>query len=533
MKTYWASSNFKEIFPDIVSTYTDSLVPSLFNDAFREQYKTYGVTLPKAAFPIVKSFSGKLYMNFSVLGWIAKSVWGSDPSKIAQSIGGHTEAGFAVTDNLGIKPGSVTAVPRALFAGFRANRRQIHKHDAQQAWRYTYFAEPGSAQTAADNSPALTDAITLLRASLQDHLHVGVLANALYQLTKLQLDRFLDDHANRSSLDLLGHTPDAPNVLRHSAWQELVKIYRNLKEDQNKSDESGFNAALLQFLKAHGHRGVYEMEISIPRPVEDVEAFKASITGFAIQSPAPAKSGKRPETSDNLEIRGGLLSPLLKLYIRQLLKLTRWSMTAREKSKSVLAMDVYYVRQALLTIARENPVDGLGQTEDIFNLQHEEVDALTSGNLPSARVLVQGRRCLTSTRPPEDDFCEAEDGQLQDIEDSKLDQRTGVVVSAGTVTGFVCVVTSVADIARIKRGDIVVVKAMDSGWNEVFSLAAGIIAETGGMLSHAAILARENSVPALFNLRHATRYLRSGEFIKLNCAAGQIEKPERAFERFI
>ncbi|HKR65572.1 MAG TPA: PEP-utilizing enzyme, partial [Thermoanaerobaculia bacterium] len=56
----------------------------------------------------------------------------------------------------------------------------------------------------------------------------------------------------------------------------------------------------------------------------------------------------------------------------------------------------------------------------------------------------------------------------------------------------------------------------------LFTLAAGVITEIGGTVSHAATLARELGLPALANVHHATSRLRDGMRIRLDATAGTI-----------
>ena len=57
----------------------------------------------------------------------------------------------------------------------------------------------------------------------------------------------------------------------------------------------------------------------------------------------------------------------------------------------------------------------------------------------------------------------------------------------------------------MKRGAILVAPATDPSWTPLFTLASGVIVEVGGMLSHASTIAREYGLPALANVKDATR----------------------------
>ena len=62
-----------------------------------------------------------------------------------------------------------------------------------------------------------------------------------------------------------------------------------------------------------------------------------------------------------------------------------------------------------------------------------------------------------------------------------------------------------SEFAAMKRGAILVAPATDPSWTPLFTLASGVIVEVGGMLSHASTIAREYGLPALANVKDATR----------------------------
>jgi len=64
----------------------------------------------------------------------------------------------------------------------------------------------------------------------------------------------------------------------------------------------------------------------------------------------------------------------------------------------------------------------------------------------------------------------------------------------------------------------------DPGWTCVFPMLAGLVTETGGLLSHGAILARDYGIPAVMGVRGVTGSIRTGEMVVLDGAKGEIRK---------
>src|ERR1700739_3994111 len=80
-------------------------------------------------------------------------------------------------------------------------------------------------------------------------------------------------------------------------------------------------------------------------------------------------------------------------------------------------------------------------------------------------------------------------------------------------------------IGRVQKGDVLIVHATDPGWMPVFSRIHGIVLETGGLISHGAIIAREFGLPAA-QLPGARRLIPDGVLITVNGDTGTIQVHE-------
>jgi pyruvate,water dikinase len=78
------------------------------------------------------------------------------------------------------------------------------------------------------------------------------------------------------------------------------------------------------------------------------------------------------------------------------------------------------------------------------------------------------------------------------------------------------------DFDRIQPGDIIVCPSSNPSWVPLFSIAAGLVTDTGGVLSHAAVVARELGLPAVVGTRDATRRISDGQLLELDGAAGIV-----------
>ena len=90
------------------------------------------------------------------------------------------------------------------------------------------------------------------------------------------------------------------------------------------------------------------------------------------------------------------------------------------------------------------------------------------------------------------------------------------------MTAPVRVLRSLDEAARLQQGEILVCQMTTPAWTPLFAIAAGVITETGGALSHPAITAREYGIPAVTALADAMEKLRDGEVVTVDGLAGTV-----------
>ena len=75
----------------------------------------------------------------------------------------------------------------------------------------------------------------------------------------------------------------------------------------------------------------------------------------------------------------------------------------------------------------------------------------------------------------------------------------------------------------MEKGDILVAPYTDPAWTPLFPLAAGLVTEVGGLMTHGAVVAREYGIPAVVGLDNATRKIRDGQIIRVDGTRGFVE----------
>jgi rifampicin phosphotransferase len=111
------------------------------------------------------------------------------------------------------------------------------------------------------------------------------------------------------------------------------------------------------------------------------------------------------------------------------------------------------------------------------------------------------------------------------------DNRAGALVSGtpasgGTATGPVCVVHEPAEFAKLNSGDILVCPYTNPAWTWLFQRAAAVVVDSGGIGSHAAIVAREYGIPAVMGTAVGTTVLKDGQPVTVDGGTGRVASAE-------
>ena len=320
--------------------------------------------------------------------------------------------------------------------------------------------------------------------------------------------------------------PDALNAFQERATPELI---RDLTSDPVLGD---VNQALQSFLQEFGHRS-HTREIFFPRWKEDITQVvdvlrTLSLSDLDLAGLETKKRQERVEYEKEIleriaSLPGGALR--MRLF-RTVLRLAQTYLVFRENQRFYLDHILFRQRLVFLEYGRRLETRGhLEKAEDVFFLTKEEVFDIINGERPSSSLDVQGRRMEfmrnRNTLPPKFLRRRLEfDDSVVRSEDASI--ISGTSASPGICTGPVRVVGSIKGLSGIKAGEILVTSNTDPGWTAVFSKLGGLITETGGILSHGAVVSREYGIPAVTAVKNATSLLCTGQIITLDGNRGCI-----------
>jgi pyruvate, water dikinase len=111
-------------------------------------------------------------------------------------------------------------------------------------------------------------------------------------------------------------------------------------------------------------------------------------------------------------------------------------------------------------------------------------------------------------------------GKVEELE--AMDVFEGYPGSPGVAEGVARVLKSFEGFSKLQPGDILVCPYTATAWTPLFPKIKAIATDTGGMLTHAAITAREYGIPAVVGTWRTTRSIADGGYIRVNGNAGTV-----------
>jgi rifampicin phosphotransferase len=302
-------------------------------------------------------------------------------------------------------------------------------------------------------------------------------------------------------------------------------------------------AALMQ---ESGHRGSSDRDMAFPSRRDDQSADHAALTALiAAEDDADPERREREVNAGREQLMDEITAairrqPLGALKAEAIRSVHAWVMrfnAIRDDERHFFDRFMYTTRRGFLEVGRRLTERGVfTEPDEVFFLGREELwDVFTTGRrtpLVSAKIATRRRDFERFDRkeymPPE----YLQHGRPANAvagltESAGGDTPIGLPVSGGTVTGTARVIRSLHDIGRVGTGEILVVNATDPAWTSAFLIVSGIVVETGGMLSHAACLAREYGLPAV-QLSGAIQWIEDGSTITVDGDTGVISVVEPA-----
>lgn len=539
----WSRTNFKETMPDVPSPLGISFLEQFMDLFLMRPYRRLGCQIPPGM-SSVRIYRGRPYLNVSLMYALIEQLRG-DPSTLAEHMGGHTISRPLPINQLN---------PGALLRAGLLVAWWIHRA-ARQSERW--FAD--MKRMGLENHREAVQALTLVQVReriralneefLRREMTFGIAGGVTQCLQALGflLPRWLGEDWRgllNAALQGQAHAVSAQQIVRLAELVEVARrdepvrrVFASADWDGRAADQTlrgtEFFRLFEQYLTDYGHRGLGESDIMSPRfadqPEIVLDVLRHQISAPTAQSPAEIVARQRRVREQGcaaIRARCGRLRwVVFSWWYRRLCRFY----ALREANRHHLMYYAGAMRRLLLRAGVLLTEQGLVvQAEDVFFIRVEEQLPLLSLEDRDWRALVQSRKQARArdieTVAPDQLVDGAEEAAAERLPDAA--GWRGVPISAGCATGPARIIRTLEDWKKVAPGDILVAPVIDPGMAPLFGIAAGLVVEMGGTLSHGAIIAREYGLPAVANIPGITISVRDGEIVELNAASGEVCRRE-------
>lgn len=274
------------------------------------------------------------------------------------------------------------------------------------------------------------------------------------------------------------------------------------------------------FLARHGHRGYRELCMRDPAWREDpaplIQSMQAAVYARLL---APERRAPRAHAIDLSGLSGDL---------RWLLPRAHAAIRRREHTKSRLVEVAHRFKLGFRHLGELLVKEGaLPDADLVYFFSASELPAFAASPTAAALERAVARRAAFPYQQ-RFEFPEISVGIPQPLEPRAIATSGNVLhgrpASRGTVEGVARVAHTLAEAAALQPGEILVTPITDIGWTPYFSLIGGLVTDLGSAVSHGAVIAREYGLPCVVNTREGTRFLKSGDRIRLDGYKGTVER---------
>ncbi|HLF40780.1 MAG TPA: PEP-utilizing enzyme [Acidimicrobiia bacterium] len=325
-----------------------------------------------------------------------------------------------------------------------------------------------------------------------------------------------------------------------------------------KGTEAGgaFLSDLREYLEAYGQRGDKFFDLEHPSWVEDPSPVFDNLRVYLTQ----------PDDADPAAAGAALAVEREEAVAATRARLAGYPEAARGQFEFLLAAaqvgvvitedhgfwidfrSSYKVRRVLVEMGRRLHAGGaLDHPDDVFMLSVAEVrETAAADPMPDRRALVAERKAemdrFAGVRPPDRlgtppppvalpdnafmrsmaKFWGGEPGGPEVEETVEPGIVRGMPGSPGRVKGVARIIRNLSDADRLQPGDVLVAETTTPPWTPLFAVAGAVVTDTGGVLSHCAVVAREYGLPAVVGTRTGSDRIRDGEIVEVDGDAGLV-----------
>ncbi len=313
---------------------------------------------------------------------------------------------------------------------------------------------------------------------------------------------------------------------------------RSLDALRGLPDGPAFATSFEAFLKRHGHLGQSVDDLSLASWDEEPGNLLSELAKRLERTPESAEARRGRLEREANDLADAARSRLADRPD----DLAKFEHTLRHARSIGFLTEVHnywidrksqaWLRKLAMRVGERLVSEGvIHQPADVLYLHRDEIAELLR-QPADRRSLIEERRSehvrqqaitpprFVGTPPPAQTEVDRFDGARFDSTEADVLRGTGA--SAGIVRGPARVVLTSREFERIRPGDIIVCPSSNPSWVPVFTIAGGLVTNTGGVLSHAAVVAREFGLPAVVGVANATTTIHDGQQLEIDGTSGTV-----------
>jgi len=428
------------------------------------------------------------------------------------------------------KPGLRTFryILRMLGSAMRKNldTKKVDAFLKTQKWKYDYYASTKIDKLSARETLHFIEQLS--QTNVEAYYFVAtseLLSNFYYMWLKRNLAKKRIDIQNISFIEEKKLLKDI-DPYYHLSWlhgqyeglsKEVKRKINTMHYDKlsRASEFIDFKSKIEQFLSRYGHLGDSGNDFSQPPWKETPDRVLRMIIEY-----------QSLESDLGHEIEGDTGDFSRNAFVRYLYNKTVKYRVCHRRIDFIYTYGHGLFRSYFMHLAKLFKGKGYIKREpDIFYLTFDEVKSIVSSGTMAKECLanlVRRRREVAKCKDIDPPGLLIEEPSLPlMVKGQELTRLKGLAVSRGYGEGRVMVIKGSQDFAGIKKGDVIVIPYSDASWMPVLLKAKAIVSESGGMLSHCSVVAREHNIPAVVSVPDALK-LKDGTRVVVDGYGGDI-----------
>lgn len=523
--TFYSNRIAKEVLPGLIKPLVWSVNVPLVNGAWVRLFSELIGPNNIEPMSLSKSFYGRAYFNMGTLGDVFELL--GLPRETLELMMGLEQPG---SERPSFKPTRSTLrhVPRMVRFAFDKWRfeRVISATLPDLKARYAAFQTDEIAHL---DARALLKTIDRLFALTQEAAYFNIIIPLLMQIYHAVFNQqLLRLDVDPATFDLTADFEQLKALDPSTHLQQLYQLYQSLPAEiqeailaenfstfEARTDIGAFQRGVADFLDEFGHLSDSGNDFSVAPWREHPDLLLNMIARF------DTGSTRQQKTSDLADLAVPWWQRwLYALFFRR----ARQFQFYREQISSLYTYGYGLFRRYFLALgAHLARLHHIAVPEDIFFLDLGEIRDLVcqpAGQASLLDTIAQRKADLVEYQtitPPETVFGDTP----APLEQQVGQQLVGVPTSRGYFRGKVCTVQGIEDFDKLAVGDVLVIPYSDVGWTPLFARAGAVVSESGGMLSHSSIVARELNIPAIVSVPHACQ-LQDGTIVSVDGFKGVL-----------